>query len=146
LPLLAVHYKIISRQNSIMDSNVIPSDIERFLLKHIDSIAQLEALLLLRSDPQSSWGTEALAKRLYISEKQTAEIVSELCTGGFLIVKTNKPRRYQYQPNSVELGNIIERVAETYSKHLVAVTDLIHSKSKNRVQKFADAFRLRKDE
>jgi hypothetical protein len=129
-----------------MDDDLIPSDIARFILKHIDSIAQLEALLLLRSEPQRAWSLEALAKRLYISEKQTEEIVSELCNDSFLIVKAQKPRRYQYQPNSVELGNLIDRLAETYAKHLVRVTGLIHSKPKNRVQKFADAFRLRKDE
>jgi hypothetical protein len=129
-----------------MNNQVIPNDIERFLIKHIDSIAQLEALLLLRSDPQTAWSIETLAKRLYISEKQTAEIISGLCTSDFLIIKTNKPRRYQYQPGSVELGNMIDRVAEIYTKHLVPVTDLIHSRSRNRVQKFADAFRLRKED
>jgi hypothetical protein len=129
-----------------MDRDPIPSDIERFLLKHIDSIAQLEGLLLLRSEPQTAWSIEALAKRLYIGEQQTAEIVSELCHSGFLIVKTSKPRRYQYQPKTAELGNLIDRLAEVYARQLVTVTGLIHSKSKNRIQKFADAFRLRKDE
>lgn len=129
-----------------MDYELISIDVVRFLIKYIDTIAQLEALLLLRSEPETAWSIEALAKRLYINEKQTAEILSILCSNKFLIVKTNKPRRYQYQPNSTDLSIIIDRVAETYSKHLVPVTELIHSKSRNRVQKFADAFRFRKDE
>jgi hypothetical protein len=129
-----------------MDDDPIPSDIARFILTHIDSIAQLEALLLLRSEPQTVWSLETLAQRLYIGEKETEEIVSELCNSSFLIVKSQKPRGYQYRPKSVELGVLVDRLAETYAKHLVRVTGLIHSKPKNRVQKFADAFRLRKDE
>ena len=40
---------------------------------------------------------------------------------------------------------MLERLAEIYAKHLVPVTNLIHSKPKPRIQEFADAFRLRKD-
>jgi hypothetical protein len=129
-----------------MDSAPIPNDIERFLLRHIDSIAQLEALLLFRNESPADWSIDNLAKRLYINEKQTVEIVNELCSSGFVAVKSEKPRRYQYQPRSLELGQMIDRVVEVYTRHLVAVTEIIHSKPKNRVQKFADAFRLRKDD
>jgi len=40
---------------------------------------------------------------------------------------------------------MLERTAEAYAKHLVPVTNLIHSKPKPRIQEFADAFRFRKD-
>jgi hypothetical protein len=127
-----------------MSDSVIPDDIAQFILEKIDSVAQLEALLLLRNDATEKWSAQALAKRLYISDKETAELLERLCADGFLVASSNPPL-YHYQPGSQEVGKMIDRAAAIYSKHLVPVTNLIHSKPKTRVQEFADAFRLRKD-
>lgn len=35
-----------------MDDKFIPDDVEQFLLDRIDSVEELEALLLLRNDPE----------------------------------------------------------------------------------------------
>lgn len=129
-----------------MGNDFIPGDVEEFIRKRIDSVAQLEALLLIRSDPEAEWSVEVLARRLYTSEKQTLESVERLHSDGLLICKSEHPPSYQYQPSSSELRELVDRVAEAYAKHLVPITNLIHSKPKTRVQEFADAFRWRKDE
>jgi hypothetical protein len=123
----------------------IPDDVARFILEKIDSIAQLEGLLLLRKNPDQQWSPQNLAARLYIDEKQTAQLLSDLCTQSLAVMISADPPLYQYQPGSTELRSIVERVAEIYSTHLVPVTALIHSKAKARVQEFADAFKLRRD-
>src|SRR5688572_27525821 len=43
----------------------IPEDVRRFLLQCIDSVEQLEVLLLLHRDPGKVWSTEAVAQALY---------------------------------------------------------------------------------
>jgi hypothetical protein len=50
-----------------MGEVLIPDDVRAFLLQHLDAIAQLEALLLLRADPTCAWSAETIAKRLYIT-------------------------------------------------------------------------------
>jgi hypothetical protein len=129
-----------------MESNFIPKDVAQFILEKIDSIAQLEALLLLRSDSEKKWSTRALAGRLYIDEKQTEELLVRLSVQGFVLSSSDEPHLYKYQPNSMELRRMVDRLAEIYSKLLVPVTNLIHSKPKTRIQEFADAFKLRKDD
>jgi hypothetical protein len=129
-----------------MSNNFIPDDVARFILERIDSVAQMEALLLFRSHPTQEWSGEELAKRLYISEKQTADLMSGLCTHEILVAISSEPPKYRYQPGSKELQLMVDRVTEIYSKHLVPVTNLIHSKPITRVQEFADAFKFRKDE
>jgi hypothetical protein len=128
-----------------MSLNFIPDDVAQFVVEKIDSVAQMEALLLLRSDPQQEWNLESLAKRLYIDEKQTAEALEGLCADGFLVTTITEPPQYRYQPSSENLRQMVDRVSDIYSKHLVPITNLIHSKPKTRVQEFADAFRLRKE-
>jgi len=128
-----------------MAEPIIPADIARFVLENIDSVAQLEALLLMRNQREQDWSVVALAARLYIQEEQTAQIVSVLRMQGFVGQTGTDPVRYRYAPVSPELGSMLDRVAEIYRKHLVPITNLIHSKPKPRIQQFADAFRIRKD-
>jgi AraC-like DNA-binding protein len=128
-----------------MSDSFIPDDVAQFIVDKIDSVAQMEALLLFRNEPQEAWTVETLARRLYINENQTAEIVNRLCADGFLVVQTSDLVQYRYAPSSQNLRHQVDRVCAIYTKHLVPVTNLIHSKPKTRVQEFADAFRLRRD-
>ena len=129
-----------------MIEGLIPDDIRQFILTSIDSIAQLEALLLLRASPQEKWGVSAVAKRLYITEQETNSLLANLCEQGLVSASGPESGEYVYQPQSTHLAQMVDRVAELYTKHLVPVTNLIHSKPRTRIQEFADAFRLRKDE
>ena len=129
-----------------MADEPIPDDIKRFIFKSIDSIAQLEALLLLRRQPQEAWNAQTLAKRLYISEQETSRLLDHLYAEGFLRLTSAEPPLYCYHPQPDELGQMVDHLAEAYAKHLVPVTNLIHAKSRTRIQEFADAFKLRKDE
>jgi hypothetical protein len=128
-----------------MADSVIPEDISQFVIEKIESVAQLEALLLLRNHPDTDWSVQALAARLYISEEQTAGVLVVLQAQGFVSADSKDPSLYRYWPNSKELKTMLDRLAEIYASHLVPVTNLIHSKPKSRIQEFADAFRLRKD-
>jgi hypothetical protein len=115
-----------------------------FLLQHIDSIAQLEALLLLRADPTCTWSAETTAKRLYITTDEAAMVLEQLAADSFLTTPQDVPGGYQYHPASSEVAQMVDRVADLYAKYLIPVTNLIHAKPRTRVQEFADAFKLRK--
>jgi hypothetical protein len=129
-----------------MTCQVIPEDIARFILDKIDTVAQLEGLLILRSTADGEWSAQSLAGRLYITEEETADLLRILCARELIITKAGKPPVFEYQPSSMELKEKVDRLARLYSKNLLAITSLIHSKPKTRVQQFADAFKLRKKE
>jgi hypothetical protein len=124
----------------------IPDDVQAFLLQRIDSIAQLEALLLLRNNPMLTWDAEALAKRLYTTGQETTAILHHLQANGLLVAAEQSSGVYQYQPASPDLAHMVDRVAELYARYLIPITQLIHTKPLTRVQEFADAFKLKKDE
>lgn len=130
-----------------MSEEGIPDDIRRFVLQNIESVAQLEALLLLRSQPQQDWDVRRLAQRLYISPNETIRILAMLTAQGLCELIENGERKYRYRPANSDVKALIERLAEVYSRRLVAISQLIHQRSsgKNNAQGFADAFRLRKD-
>lgn len=129
-----------------MGYEFIPDEVREFVLSKIDSVAQLEALLLMRRESGVTWTPLALAQRLYVNEKQTADLLNQLCSDGFIVVKSARPVSYQYQPHNEELEKICDKLDDAYSRYLVPVTNLIHGKSRFRVQEFADAFKFRKDD
>jgi len=59
-------------------STLIPEDVAQFIIEKIDSVAQLEALLLLRDNPQQQWDIAAVAKRLYIDDEQADKVLARL--------------------------------------------------------------------
>jgi hypothetical protein len=118
----------------------IPPEIQSFILHSIDSIAHLEALLLLREQRQAAWNCPAVAQRLYVPPPQCEAILERLHELGFLTL-SDDGYRFAGGP---EIDAMIGTVAELYATQLIPVTNLIHSKPR-RVQQFADAFKLRKD-
>jgi hypothetical protein len=125
---------------SLVDA-LIPEDLEDFILRYIDSIAQLEALLLLRRHPKETWTVERAAKRLYIDETEAKAVLDRLCADDLL---TCDEGDYHYFGQSDEQRQMIDRLAEVYSRHLIPVTNLIHTKPP-RLREFADAFKIRKE-
>ncbi len=128
-----------------MPQEPVPGDVRRFILTSIVSVPYLEAMLLLRNEPDQPWDVSRVAKRLYMDEKRAAELLSLLRQGGVLQVVEEQLPSYCYSPATDELREMIDRLAEVYATNLVEVTHLIHSSMDKKAQQFADAFRLRKD-
>ena len=124
-----------------MSEELIPADIREFIVNCIDSIAQLEALLLLQREPNAGWSSGEIAGRLYIKEADALEVLERL-RGEELVSKSDDT--YRFDPKPEERREIVARLADLYARHLIPVTDLVHTKPP-RIRAFADAFKLRKD-
>lgn len=128
-----------------MSREAIPDDVKRFILTSIPSIPYLETLLLLRNNENRLWTSADVARRIYISEKAAQGLLQELLSGGVIATGDTDPEQYRYAPASNDLREMIDRLAQSYSKNLVDVTELVHSKINKRAKQFADAFIWRKD-
>jgi hypothetical protein len=129
-----------------MDNISIPEDLRRFVLTSIPSVPFLEALLLMRADPDQPWSRDTLARRLYVRDKVADALLAELCRGGMAAPCPEAGAgAYCYRPREAVLRERIDRLAELYATNLVEVTHLIHSSLDRKAQQFADAFKWRKD-
>lgn len=124
-----------------MADEIVPSDIREFILAHIDSIAQLEALLLLRATPNELWDGVRTARRLYVSERECHEALARLCAEGLL---SRTEDSYRYAGVAAEQAKMVDRLAEAYARHLIPVTNIIHQKPR-RIREFAEAFKFKKE-
>ncbi len=125
-----------------MSASNIPADVRRFLLAAIESVPHLEALLLLRADPESRWTPESLARRLYIEEAAAARLLADLRGRG--LAREAAAGEWVFTAAG-GVTEVVDRLAQVYARHVVEVAELIHSTSDRKAQRFADAFRWRKD-
>lgn len=110
-----------------MATQCVPDDIRDFILKHIASVAQIEALLLIWATPDKRWGISQIAARIYANEIEAAKALDGLCNVGLL-----DRRDGTFGLNtSEETVELIRRLRETYARHLIPVTDVIHSRSRS---------------
>jgi len=109
-----------------MATQCVPDDVRDFILKHIASVAQIEALLLIWATPEKRWGISQIAARIYANEIETAKALDGLCNVG-LLDRRDGAFGLNTPEETVEL---IGRLRETYARHLIPVTDVIHSRSR----------------
>jgi hypothetical protein len=123
-----------------MSEELIPGAVRNLIVRHIDSVAQLEALLFLHARSGEQWDTATVAKRLYAPVSDTAAALAALTEDGFL-VRQGEHYRYARRPDR---DATVEALAEAYAHFLIPITNLIHSKPRH-ARAFSDAFKFRKD-
>lgn len=123
-----------------MSDDAIPHVVMSLIADRLDSIPELEAVLLFR-ESGTHWTADLAGRRLYVSTTVAAYILERLHENGFLVPDGSG---YRYQPDTEELAHAVDQLALAYRQHLMAITHVVHSKPSQSVRNFADAFRLRK--
>jgi hypothetical protein len=124
-----------------MVASNVSEEVRRFLLSVIPSVPHLEALLLLHAEPARGWDAAALGARLYLDATRARQLLVDLAQAG-LACATAEHFRFASESS---WGAIVDEVARAYGRHLVEVAELIHAARDRKAQRFADAFRLRKE-
>jgi hypothetical protein len=111
------------------------------LTDRVASVTQLDALLLVHSDPQRLWTAADVAADLRIGVPWAEDQLAHLARGT-LVVRDHSGYRSSADPQT---SGAVAELAAAYRTHPVAVVAAIYAKPDRRLQNFADAFRLRKD-
>ncbi len=123
-------------------SDDFPADLRQFIIDHLNSVAELEVLLLLRTTPEKEWTAAEVGKSLYAATEVSAAQLANLHKCGFLKLQESS---YVYAPTTYEIKDYVDRLAEVYKARHVSVITLIYSKPVDKVQTFADAFKFRRE-
>lgn len=122
--------------------SALPDDVHRFLYRNINSVEQLEVLLLARRSPGRSWSASDMARELYSHPSSIAQRYQALLGAG--LMRETAPGFFQYAPRSSELDETVAHVEAMYRERRVAVITVIAEKAAESVRAFSDAFRIRK--
>lgn len=120
--------------------------VEEFILEKIDSVAHLEALLLVWNSRPKQWSPEEMASRLYVDIRIARELLADLQRSDLIVAVSSSNESYCYETRSEERDQLIRLVDATYRYQVVRISNLIHSKGSSAVRDFARAFRFTKKE
>src|SRR5687767_2643146 len=126
-----------------MAGETLPASVQQFLSKYIRSLEQLEVLLLLRNSPNRSWTSAEVYEVVRSSRPSVEERLESFVQLGFL-AKDGAPPTFRYAPKK-NLGDAVDETAGAYQKWRVRVIEAIFTPVVDPAQRFADAFKVRKD-
>lgn len=124
-----------------MANDEIPASVRRFLDENINSVEELETLLLLFGQPKKEWTAEDVSRELYTSIDAARKKLAHL-QGRGLASKTSESH-FTYSPVSEFVGRNVENLAQLYKTRRVTIITLIYSKPSDQIRDFSDAFRLK---
>lgn len=123
----------------------IPEHVLQFIAEKIDTVPQLEALLLLWENHVQPWDCDEVAARIYVRRQACTDILQTLQQRELVTVEGGSAQRYRYNPDWDKSGELMAQVAAAYRGHLIPVANFIHSRGSLSVREFARAFDLKKN-
>lgn len=125
------------------DGSQLPAAV-RELLQQLDSVEQLEALLLLHRRADRDWTVLEVSEELRTNAQSIATRLDGLRAAG-LVSPGQAPHTHRYAPRTREHMDAVNALADEYTVRRVSVITYIIAKPSERIRSFADAFRLRRD-
>jgi hypothetical protein len=123
----------------------ISKDVERFVERHIQSVSQLELLLLLRTAPDQTWSAEQIAREMRVELVWAQAQLVSFCERGLVERLGEGSTEFRYRPRTPELEKAVTELARAAVLHRVRLIELIYSRPSDHLRAFADAFKLRKE-
>jgi hypothetical protein len=117
----------------------LPSDVESFISYCIDSVEQVEVLLLLSATRDRQWTIDELSTHLRSSSHAVSLRLASLVAHR-LVARVGVSFAYAASPGDDAL---VQRLAALYAERRTAVIERIFIEPKDPMRSFADAFRLR---
>jgi hypothetical protein len=139
LDLPRVHGKI---SHSAVSLEATPETVLRFIDRHIESVEQLEILLLLAQETRD-WSFTEIFKMIQSSEISIMQRLQQLIAAGLIVTREGQ---FRFEPSEDSSRDTVHELAELYRLRRVRIIEAIYNRKTDAVQSFADAFRFKKKE
>lgn len=122
----------------------LPADVLDLIARHLDSMEQVQALLILRREPSRHWRVDEIADEVRASPEKVAVDLAILHRNQLVSVEPGEPKSYRYSPATAALQTTVDNLEIAYNTRPVTLVKALYDRPARSIQSFADAFRLRK--
>ncbi len=127
-----------------MKRDDLPKDVKYFLETSIDSIEQLQVLILLHAHPDKIWTSNEIAIELRSVDTSIQKRLQDLYRRKILLV-SEKESEHQFLPSSASMKAIIDILVGENQLRPYQVIDAIYASPDKSILDFANAFKMRGD-
>jgi hypothetical protein len=124
----------------------LPQRVRRFLARCVDTVEQLETILLLQRHPDRSWSAADVGEALGLSHRGVANDLEVLGSRDLLDVRLGADVRYRFSPGAPDVAADARQVAEAYRVSRGAVLAFVTARRRRSLRDFSDAFKLTEDD
>jgi hypothetical protein len=115
----------------------IPESVRQFIFSYIDSVEQLEVLLMLRARTGESFTARAISEQLRSTEASVSLRMAALARSG--LIEGDEASGYKFFARRQDLAALLNQLEEAHRTMRYRVLELIFSPLK-KARNFADAF------
>jgi DNA-binding MarR family transcriptional regulator len=124
-----------------------PEHFVRFIDANIESIDQLEILRVLGEDVEKTWAADKLAVECQIKPSNIAANLAALEKRGLLRTQLQESSLVaRFVQTTPEMETALRQLLQFYQERPVTLIKLIYARANDRLNSFAEAFRLRKED
>lgn len=123
----------------------LKDEIKQFIGRYIRSISHLEAMLFLYKRKGHEFSYDAIASELRTNPEYAKQQLEELANSGLLRRCPKTADCYLYEGGSPDLDEVLQQIDSDYSRHRLAIIDLLYNQPLDKIKSFADAFKIKKD-
>jgi DNA-binding MarR family transcriptional regulator len=109
-----------------MSDPSLTARVESLVVDHIESIQQLEVLLLLATSPGRAWLARTLADELRTSRASVLAQLEKLCSAGLIASAQGNPEPAFRFDGTAEQGEAILELVALYPQFRVRISQLIY--------------------
>jgi predicted transcriptional regulator len=120
----------------------LEEEIRDFVDRYIDSVEQLEILILLKESAPQQWSAQEINEKLQSHFSSVQTRLRGLCK--LNLINCNA-ENYSYPGSDKSQEPKIEKLILAYKQKRIRVIEMIFSKPKDKLRDFADAFKIKKD-
>jgi hypothetical protein len=124
----------------------LSGEVTSFITKEIESLDELELLLLLMQASNRWWDAASVAQTLGMPEEAARRTLDRFASRNLLAIRVTGDVRYQFQPGEPGLQRTMAAFAEACRVNRLAVLQLVTGRPQRSLRAFADAFRIRPDD
>ena len=125
-----------------MPDETLPLEVRQFISRHLASVEELEILLLLVNGARRDWTVDNVYQIILSSRLSVESGMEKFTAAGFLTKSPDTPATYNLAPKVEES---VRELARCYRDAPVRVIGAIYEKTRDSVQGFADAFKLKRE-
>lgn len=124
-----------------MSEEGVPATVLQFVNRHIESLEELEILLLLHTEPSKAWTVAEIFQKIQSTQMSVQHRLLQFEASGLIEAKGDG---YRFKGNHEPIASVVAALAENYKDRRIRIIEAIYGAKCDPAQTFADAFKLRK--
>jgi DNA-binding MarR family transcriptional regulator len=120
----------------------ISEEVRKAVVLLVDSLDQLEVLLMLYREPERAWSADEAAATLGVAPGSAARLLAKMEARGVAASAASSETRWRYRPAGESQAAAAALIAQAHGTRRIALINHVATLALERVRELAEAFRV----